>query len=113
MRLALHLHHHVVTSGAPRRRVTTRIRAGREEVNQRRKVRISYRDVAGRASERTVRPLALAFYGPVWLLASWCELRQDFRSFRLDRIAELAVLEEPFRLEPGKTIQDFLKRESA
>ena len=58
-----------------------------------------------------MRPLGLAFYGPAWLLASWCELRQDFRSFRLDRMSHLEVLPDSFRPEPGKTIQDFLKRD--
>ena len=47
---------------------------------------------------------------PVWLLAAWCERRQDFRSFRLDRISELDVLNEPFPSECGKTLQDYLKR---
>lgn len=54
-------------------------------------------------------PLALFFYGWVWLLAAWCELRQDLRSFRLDRMARLDLLDGRFRLEPGKTIQDFVK----
>jgi len=84
----------------------------RRAVNGRLKIRFRYRDLEDRRSERTVRPLALAFYGPVWLLASWCELRQDFRSFRFDRISELTVLRKTFRLEPGKTIQDFLKRDA-
>ena len=65
----------------------------------------------GSPTARAVRPLALFFYGPVWLLAAWCELRQDFRSFRLDRMSELAVLDERFGPERGKTIQDFLKRD--
>jgi predicted DNA-binding transcriptional regulator YafY len=52
----------------------------------------------------------LSFYGPAWLLAAWCELRSDFRSFRLDRMAGLEILGERFRPEPGKTIQDFLRR---
>jgi predicted DNA-binding transcriptional regulator YafY len=84
----------------------------RRAVNGRLKIRFRYRDLEDRRSERTVRPLALAFYGPVWLLASWCELRQDFRSFRLDRISDLAVLQETFPPERGKTIQDFLKRDT-
>ena len=88
------------------------IRDPRRAVNGRLKVRFGYRDLKERRSERTVRPLALAFYGPVWLLASWCELRQDFRSFRLDRISDLAVLPEAFPPERGKTIQDFLKRDT-
>jgi predicted DNA-binding transcriptional regulator YafY len=73
-------------------------------------VHFHYRDSDDRPSARAVRPLALFFYGPVWLLAAWCELRQDFRSFRLDRMAELEVLDETYRPERGKTIQDFLKR---
>ncbi len=84
----------------------------RRAVNGRLKVRFHYRDLKDRGSERTVRPLALAFYGPIWLLASWCELRQDFRSFRFDRISELTILDETFPAERGKTIQDFLKRDT-
>lgn len=84
----------------------------RRAVRGRFKVRFGYRDAEGRATARSVRPLALSFYGPVWLLASWCELRRDFRSFRLDRMAGLEVLGERFHLEPGKTIQDFLRQGS-
>ena len=50
------------------------------------KVHFRYRDALAEASERTVRPLCLAYFGPVWLLSAWCELRDDFRTFRLDRI---------------------------
>lgn len=82
----------------------------RRAVRRRRKVRFRYADVLGRGSERTVRPLSLAYFGPVWVLASWCELRTDFRTFRLDRMQEFTVTEETFRLEPGKTLHDFLKR---
>jgi predicted DNA-binding transcriptional regulator YafY len=85
-------------------------RALREALRLRRKVRFDYLDGDHRATARTVRPIALSFYGPVWLLAAWCELREDFRSFRLDRISGLSVLEERFRPERGKTIHDFLKR---
>ena len=63
----------------------------RMAVRQRRKVRLRYRDAQDRESNRNVRPLALAFYGPVWHLASWCELRQDFRSFRLEPIQFIPV----------------------
>jgi predicted DNA-binding transcriptional regulator YafY len=61
-------------------------------------------------SERTVRPLSLAYFGTVWILAAWCELREDFRTFRLDRIGEFQVTAERFRPERGKTLHDFLKR---
>ena len=74
------------------------------------KVHFAYVDVLARGSERTVRPLSLAYFGPVWVMAGWCELRDDFRTFRLDRIDGFAVLEERFRPEQGKTLHDFLKR---
>jgi predicted DNA-binding transcriptional regulator YafY len=74
------------------------------------KVSFSYTDIIRQKSHRTVRPLSLAYFGPVWLLAAWCELRQDFRTFRLDRITEFAVAAEHFRFERGRTLHDFLKR---
>jgi predicted DNA-binding transcriptional regulator YafY len=74
------------------------------------KVRFHYRDFAAKPSARTVRPLSLAYFGPVWMLAGWCELRDDFRTFRLDRIGGFEVLTERFRAEPGKSLHDFLKR---
>ncbi len=78
----------------------------RAAVGERRKVRLDYRDLKGEASVRTVRPLGCFFWDAVWTLAAWCELRQDFRSFRLDRIAVLDLLEERFRDEPGRTLAD-------
>jgi len=82
----------------------------RSALRDRRKVRFQYRDEANHQSQRTVRPLALAFWGKVWSMAAWCELRQDFRSFRLDRISELALTGEGFEVEAGKTLDDFIDR---
>jgi len=75
------------------------------------KVHLRYRDAQDEPTERTVRPLCLAYFGPVWLLSGWCELRDDFRTFRLDRIDDFTVPGERFRQEPGKTLHDFLKRD--
>jgi predicted DNA-binding transcriptional regulator YafY len=75
------------------------------------KVHFKYRNALGEDSRRTVRPLCLAYFGPVWLLSAWCELRDDFRTFRLDRIDGFAVEADRFRQEPGKTLHDFLKRD--
>ncbi|MFO1270526.1 MAG: YafY family protein [Rubrivivax sp.] len=83
-----------------------RLAALRTAVGERRKVRLAYRDLKGEASERTVRPLGCFFWDAVWTLAAWCELRQDFRSFRLDRIAAMDLLDERFRDEPGRTLAD-------
>jgi len=66
--------------------------------------------VAERASERTVRPLALNFWGTAWTLTAWCESKKDFRNFRLDRCRSLSVTDEVFRAETGKTLADFLRK---
>lgn len=82
----------------------------RRAVRGQAKVRFQYTDVAQQASERTVWPLSLAYFGPVWVLAAWCELREDFRTFRLDRMAEFSVTGQTFRPVPGRTLHDFLRR---
>ncbi|PID36094.1 MAG: DNA-binding transcriptional regulator [Rhodobacterales bacterium] len=76
------------------------------------RLRFDYIDAAGAHSQREVRPLGLHFWGRVWTLATWCELRDDFRSFRLDRMSALQT-GATFRLEKGKTLQDLYARESA
>ena len=85
----------------------------RHAIRDHRKVRFTYRDADGRATDRVVRPLIMAFYGPVWLLAAWCEVREGFRVFRLDRMADFGVLDVNFAAEPGKTAMDFLKQDDA
>lgn len=82
----------------------------RAAIDARTRLRITYADEDGRRTRRTVWPLGLMFYGPVWLLAAWCELRQDFRSFRLDRVAEVEPETTPFEPVPGRQLQDFLRR---
>lgn len=73
---------------------------------------IVYTREDGAGSERVVRPLSLWFWGKVWTLIAWCELREDFRMFRLDRIVEMTEQEAPFRQERGKALQDFFRREA-
>jgi len=83
----------------------------REATENRNKLSLHYEDLSEQTSERIVRPLACFFWGPVWTLAAWCELREDFRSFRVDRIRRLTVLEQRFRDEPGKTLADMTRRQ--
>jgi len=82
----------------------------REAVIARRKLAVSYANAAGVVTNRTVRPLGIFFWGRTWTLAAWCELRQGFRNFRLDRVAESTMLDEAFEDEDGKTLRDMLAR---
>ncbi len=63
----------------------------REAIRAERKLHLSYRDEAGRLSERVVWPFALGFFDRVRMILAWCELRDDFRSFRADRIEAMTV----------------------
>lgn len=54
---------------------------------------ISYADDQGQRTQRIVWPVQLGFMDRARVLAAWCELRQDFRTFRTDRIATLALLD--------------------
>lgn len=69
------------------------------------KLRITYSDVQGRESERTVWPVAMAYYVDVTLLGAWCELRSDFRHFRVERIIASRILDDRFPTEEGKLME--------
>lgn len=87
-----------------------RIAALRDAIDRRRKVALRYLDLGGRISERTVRPLACLLWDAVWTLSAWCETREGFRTFRIDRIEQLDVLDDaPFRDEPGRTLADLMR----
>lgn len=75
----------------------------------RKRLSVSYQDGKGDTSSRVIRPLGLWFWGKVWTLVAWCELRQDFRMFRLDRMSQVEETGETFRPEPGKTLKDFYR----
>lgn len=61
----------------------------RRAIREERKLTIAYADVAGNASERTIWPIVLGYFDRQRVIAGWCELRQDFRHFRTDRIKTL------------------------
>jgi predicted DNA-binding transcriptional regulator YafY len=77
---------------------------------QRRVVLVAYSREDGQPSVRRVHPLALYFWGGTWTLAAWCELRQDFRSFRVDRMEHIDSLEESFAPRAGQTLADYLRK---
>ena len=74
----------------------------RSAIHQARKMSIAYRDEKARRTERTIWPIAMAYYVDVTLVGAWCELRNDFRNFRADRIVSSRVLDENFSPEHGR-----------
>ena len=85
------------------------LEAVRDAIGARRVLRLGYRDEKGSASEREVWPLALYFWGGSWTIAAWCENRNDFRNFRVDRVTALGALERRYPDQPGQRLADFLR----
>ena len=82
----------------------------RQALCERRRIQLEYRKENGEDSQRILRPLGLFYWGKSWTLVAWCEWRNDFRHFRLDRMQHWQILEQGFTAEPGKTLDDFLRQ---
>ncbi len=61
-----------------------------------------YADEQGQRTRRRVWPIALAYYVDVTLIAAWCELRADYRHFRVDRVEAMYILEEQYPRDDGR-----------
>ena len=89
---------YVSKSGAPvpaQRDLPTTIR---HAIRGGRKMRIAYRDEEGRETLRVIQPFAVAYYVEATLVCAWCELRNDIRHFRTDRVGRAEVLDEGFAI---------------
>ena len=86
----------LIGPGRPLVRSNIDLPALRRAIRNERKLSITYCDVNGVESVRTLWPFALAFYDDVDIVVAWCEMRRDFRHFRADRVASLQVLEERY-----------------
>jgi len=84
------------------------LRQVRQAIAEHRKLSIEYVDAAKHASGRKVCPLGLFFWGTTWCIAAWCETRNGFRNFRLDRLRNIKLTAERFEETPGRTLADFM-----
>lgn len=71
-------------------------------------LKIQYTSLSGNPTTRTIRPLNVEFWDQVWTCTAWCELRNSFRVFRIDRINDCKPSGNNFQSEPGKQFQDYL-----
>ncbi|MBL8244622.1 MAG: YafY family transcriptional regulator [Rhodanobacteraceae bacterium] len=82
--------------------------AARRGMKERRKLAAEYVDLQERSTRRVLWPLGLFYWGRVWTLGAWCELRGDYRSFRIDRFAALDTLPLSIPDSPGISLQGYL-----
>lgn len=80
----------------------------RTAIEKKSKVSLRYTRRDGEDSTRVIWPLGLFFWGSTWTVGSWCELRENFRVFRLDRIHQLKTLEAIYPQQDGRTIEDLI-----
>jgi hypothetical protein len=78
-------------SHAPSEERAVDLKLVRQAMREQRKLLIAYRDPKGARSERVIWPIALGFFESRRIIAGWCELRNDFRSFRADRIEQATL----------------------
>ncbi len=80
----------------------------RRAIRERNVLYLQYTDAEGKLSGRRVRPLAIWAFTDGWLFAGWCELRRDFRAFRLDRISKVEETGDRFADNAGENLQAYL-----
>jgi|SRR5579863_610288 len=83
----------------------------RQAIRTERKLRIAYADAAGEKTRRTVWPFALGFFERVRVVVAWCELRQDYRHFRIDRIVALTLTETRYKKRRQVLLKEWRERE--
>ncbi len=82
-----------------------------QAIDAREIVALGYSDEDSATSKRNVHPLGLWFWGKVWTLVGWCELRDDFRMFRLDRISNLSLTGGFYKPEPARSLEEFSRQQ--
>jgi len=97
-----------VSDGNARQPAAIDLADARNAIRESRKMRIGYVDERGSRTERTIWPVAMAYYVDVTLIAAWCELRADYRSFRADRIVTSKVLDDRFPADNGRLTAEWL-----
>ncbi len=80
-----------------------------QAVNEKKVLLIRYETANGEFTSREIEPLGLIYWGKVWTLVAWCRLRDDFRSFRPDRMKAVTMKSEQFSPHPGKTLLSWLE----
>lgn len=83
----------------------------RSAIRERQIVNLIYEDVDHRQTVRRVQPLAIWIFKLGWMFSAWCQLREDFRTFRFDRIASLSPSGENFDEHENTSLRAFLARE--
>lgn len=109
----LHLNRIEVPDFQMSKEVSNTLRVVRKALDAQQKLQIGYTTIGGDSTERIVRPLILYFWGKTWTLGAWCELREGFRSFRVDRMNSVIDLCEEFESTDACNTQAYVAYQMA
>lgn len=82
----------------------------RQAIKHQQVVWLEYQDEKEVSSNRRVNPLGLVYWGAAWTLVAWCQLRNDHRLFRLDRIQSAEVLDRTFEVASHQTLETYIRQ---
>lgn len=80
----------------------------RHSIKKKHKIQVSYKSLSDEYSQRILWPLGLFFWGGKWTLGAWCELRKDYRTFRIDKVLEIEELSQSLADRPDVSLQGYL-----
>ncbi|MBV1885796.1 MAG: WYL domain-containing protein, partial [Parvibaculaceae bacterium] len=85
----------------------------RDALRRGRVIELKYQDEAGRQTQRAVWPVSVGYFDMKRVMVAWCEKRDDFRAFRVDRIVELIQTDRRFPKTQAALKKEWLAREMA
>lgn len=83
----------------------------RDSIRNERKLQLVYRDAGEQITERVIWPFALGYFQHTRVVAAWCELRQDMRHFRLDRLEQVRDLPDCYPRHRQALLKAWYERE--
>jgi predicted DNA-binding transcriptional regulator YafY len=101
----------LIGPGAPLAAGDAELASIRAAIRNERRLQIAYADGNGRSTKRTIWPFALAFFDRVRVVVAWCELREDYRHFRTDRIVALKGIDRRYPKRRAALLKEWRRRE--
>jgi predicted DNA-binding transcriptional regulator YafY len=102
------LHEIVVPSYRLSDKTSNNLETVRQAIDDHIKVDLSYLSLKGEETDRIVWPLLLFFWGDKWTLGAWCEMREGFRSFRVDLMQSVKPMEIRFETDSKRSLQGYV-----
>jgi len=99
----------VVPSSRVSKATSDNLEAIRTAIDGNVKLDVCYQSLKGEETNRIIWPFILYFWGNKWTVGAWCELRDDFRAFRVDLMKEARLSELTFVPDTRRSLQGYVE----